>query len=168
MLPEMNFLAIILAALVPMVVGFIYYNPKTVGSAWMKASGMTDEKVKSGNMLVIFGSSLLLSFLMAVIMVQMVIHQTDLFSLFNGKEGMGVAGSEVQNAVDEVLRLGGDNFRTFGHGMVHGAFVGILLIFPIITTNNLFERKPFKLSLINSIYWIITLMLMGGILCQMI
>lgn len=168
MIPEMNFLAIIIAALVPTVVGFLYYNPKTVGGAWMRASGMTEEKIKGGNMLVIFGSSLLLSFLMAVIMIQMVIHQTDIYSLFMDKEGMGVAGSEVQNAIDEVIRLGGDNFRTFGHGMVHGCIIGLFLVFPIITTNNLFERRPFKLSVINGLYWIITLMLMGGILCQMI
>lgn len=168
MLPEMNFLAIVLAAFVPTIIGFLYYNPKTVGNAWMKASGMTEEKIKSGNMLVILLVSLLLSFLMAVILVQMVIHQTDLYSLFNDKPGMNVEGSEVMNAINEVIRLGGDNFRTFGHGALHGTFVGIFLVFPILAITGMFERRPFKLALINGAYWAITLAIMGGILCQMI
>ncbi len=168
MVPNMNFVAILLAALVPTVIGFIYYHPKVVGGAWMKASGMTEEKIKGGNMIVILGVSLFLSFLMALILVSVTIHQAHIFSLFNGKEGMGVAGSEVQNAIDEVMRLGGKNFRTFGHGMIHGCILGIFLVFPIMATNNLFERRPFKLSLINGLYWTLTLMVMGGILCQMI
>jgi hypothetical protein len=168
MLPETNFLAVLLAALVPTVVGFLYYNPKTVGGAWMKASGMTEEKIKSGNMLVILLASLLLSFLMAFIMVQMVIHQTDLYSIFAGKPGMDVEGSEVMNAINEVLRLGGDNFRTFGHGALHGTLVGVFLTFPVLAITGLFERRPFKLALINGAYWTITLAIMGGILCQMI
>ena len=53
---EFNFLAILVAAVVPMVLGFLWYNPALFGNAWMRESGMTEEKMKSGNMGVIFWS----------------------------------------------------------------------------------------------------------------
>ena len=47
---EINFLAIIAAAISALVVGFIWYNPKVFGNAWMQAAGMSEEKIKGGNM----------------------------------------------------------------------------------------------------------------------
>ncbi len=42
-MPEVmvNYLAVIVAALVPMVVGFVWYSPMLFGNLWMKESGMT-------------------------------------------------------------------------------------------------------------------------------
>ena len=33
------------AALVPLLIGSIWYNPKVFGTAWMKATGFTDDKL---------------------------------------------------------------------------------------------------------------------------
>ena len=55
---EFNVLAILVSAIVPLVLGFLWYNPILFGNAWMRESGMTEEKMKSGNMAVIFGVSL--------------------------------------------------------------------------------------------------------------
>ena len=52
---EINFLALLVAALSTLVVGFIWYNPKVFGTIWMKESGMTEEKMKGANMAMIFG-----------------------------------------------------------------------------------------------------------------
>lgn len=38
-----NPLAILVAGVSALVVGFVWYNPKVFGNAWMKAAGMTDE-----------------------------------------------------------------------------------------------------------------------------
>ena len=62
---NVNFLAVLVAALVPMLVGFIWYNPKVLGNAWMQACGLTEEKMKGANMAVVFGVSLILSFLLS-------------------------------------------------------------------------------------------------------
>lgn len=59
---ELNWLGIILGALVPMLVGLVWYHPKVFGKAWMKSLNFTDKDVKGGNMPVIFG----LAFLMAL------------------------------------------------------------------------------------------------------
>ena len=59
-----------------------------------------------------------------------------------------------------------NEFRNFSHGAIHGAIAGIGLALPMVTTNALFERKGFKYIAINSGYWIVCLILMGGFICQ--
>ncbi len=61
----LNPIAIVVAAVSALVVGFIWYNPKVFGKAWMQAAGITDEQIKGGNMLKIFGLALLFAFLLA-------------------------------------------------------------------------------------------------------
>lgn len=163
---QFDFLYIALAALIPMIVGFIYYHPKLVGGAWMKATGLTEEKMKNANMGLIMGLSLLLSFLVSVSIAMFVTHQTDLHSMMNGLEGYGEEGSAISNLITEAFAISGDRYLTFGHGTLHGTMIGLFFVFPIMATNNMFERRPFKLSVINGIYWMITLALMGGLLCQ--
>lgn len=78
----MNLVALLVAGIIPMIVGFIYYHKKVVGSAWMSVTGMTEEKARQGNMIVIFGVSYLLSVMLASILSTIVIHQNGLASLF--------------------------------------------------------------------------------------
>jgi len=159
----LNFPILLLAALVPMIVGFIWYNPKVFGKAWMEASGMTDEKVKTGNMPLIFGLSFVFAVLLAVEINFMVIHQNHLGSIFFGQD-------EALKAVTEHLNTNysgwTDNFRTFKHGAFHGFIAGVLFALPVLATNAMFERKGFKYVLVNGGYWILTICLMGGVICQ--
>ena len=58
---QINFVAVLVAALVPIIMGFIWYNPKTLGAAWMKAADMTEEKMKGANMAMVFGLAFVFS-----------------------------------------------------------------------------------------------------------
>lgn len=78
----MNITAILISSLIPMLVGFVWYHPKVLGTAWMNITGITDEKIKSSNMLLILGITLLFSVMMSMAMTSMVIHQIHLGSLF--------------------------------------------------------------------------------------
>lgn len=127
-----------LAAIVPMIVGFLWYNPKTFEPAWMDTIGMTKEKQAGGNMAVIFGISLLMAFILAMPLSYFVNHPSQF-----GGEPSG---------------------NTFGHGAFHGVFIAILIAMPIIANKTLFEQRSFKYFLINFGYWVVTLALMGGIL----
>ena len=61
---KIDIVILLLAALVPLAIGNIWYNPKIgFGNAWMKASGMTEEKAKGANMILILGLTYLFSFL---------------------------------------------------------------------------------------------------------
>jgi hypothetical protein len=158
---------VLLTALVPLVVGFIYYNPKVVGGAWMKVNGFTLEGMREGsNMALSLGLSYLLSVILAFLLPSVVIHQFHLQSIVNGAEGVGVAGSEVQNLLDAFMSKYGTNFRTFKHGALHGTIASVFFALPIIGINAIFERRGGKYVLIHWGYWAITLFIMGGIICQ--
>jgi hypothetical protein len=156
---EINFIAILAAAISALFVGFIWYNPKVFGNAWMKAAGINEEQIKNGNMAKIFILSLIFSFLLSFAMQFLVIHQTGV---------LGAIGGDPTKALPSYAAFMadyGDTFRTFKHGALHGFMGGILIALPIIGTNALFERKSAKYILINSGYWIVTLTIMGAIVC---
>lgn len=161
-----NLIVVLLAALIPMVVGFLYYNPKLLGTAWMNASGMTEEKVKNGNMVKMLLLSFLCAFLFSFFLFGLVVHQTDVYSLYASEDGFLQEGSAVMNRLDTLMLEFGDRFRTFKHGALHGTLIGLLFVTPILGTIALFEQKSFKYVAINGGYWVITLALMGGVLCQ--
>ncbi|MCB0662845.1 MAG: DUF1761 domain-containing protein [Saprospiraceae bacterium] len=162
---EMNWIAILVAALVPTVVGFIWYNPKTVGTAWMKAADMTEEKMQGANMGVIFGVSFVLSVMLAMSLMPAVIHQMHIESLFMDAPGLDDPASEISQLKASVYESLGTAYRSWGHGALHGAILSIFTILPVMGTNALFERKGFKYIAINMGYWIITISIMGAIIC---
>lgn len=160
-----NWIAVIVAALVPTVVGFVWYNPKVMGTAWMQASGMTEEKMQGANMGIIFGVSLVLSILLAVEMNFIVVHQMHLGSILMNEPGLNDPNSELGLWLADFMGKYGNNFRTFQHGVFHGVLAGLFFVLPVMGTNALFERKGFKYIAVNVAYWTITLALMGGIIC---
>ena len=164
---SINFVAVLVAALVPMIMGFIWYNPKTLGTAWMKAAGLEEEKMKEGfNAPLVFGLSFVFSFLMAMSVNFMVIHQFGVKSsmLLNPKD-FEDATSQVSIDLANFMSKYGSNFRTFKHGVFHGTLVGLMFVLPIMATSAMFERKSAKYVAINVGYWTICLAIMGGIIC---
>ena len=156
---ELNFLAILVAAIVPLVIGFIWYGPMLFQNAWMREAGMTEEKMKSSNMAVIFLVSLLLSVLLAFFTQFLVIHQVG---------AMGMVGGDPTDALPSFQAFMddyGNSYRTFKHGALHGAMAGIFFVLPVMATNGLFERKSWKLTFINVGYWTLCLAIMGAIVC---
>jgi len=162
----MNIIVQLVAALVPTVVGFIWYNPKVFGKVWMNASGLTEDSMKGANMAVIFGASLALSFFLGFALNFMVIHQNHVFSTVQGVVGLDDPASSVNQMLNSFMAEYGENFRTFKHGALHGALGGFTVALPIVGTNALFERKSFKYIAVNAGYWIVTMAIMGGIICQ--
>jgi hypothetical protein len=163
---HINWLVIFISAIVPMLIGFIWYHPKVLGAAWMKASGLDEEKIKGGNMALIFGVSFFLSLLIAMSLQFVVIHQTHIYSIFANDPEMKNPASAISLYVKDFMDKYGNNFRTFKHGVLHGIIAGIFLILPVIGITALFERKGFKYIFINAGYWIVSLAIMGGIICE--
>ncbi|WP_347402806.1 DUF1761 domain-containing protein [Winogradskyella marincola] len=158
---EFNFLAIFVASLVPLILGFLWYNPAVFGKAWMKESGMTEEKMKGGNMGVIFGVSFLLSLLLAFFTQVFTIHQFGALGMIGGDPTVEGVLPSFQAFMDDY----GTNFRTFKHGAFHGFLTGLFFVLPILAINGLFERNSWKHTFINVGYWTLTLTIMGAIVC---
>ena len=155
----LNPLALIVSAVSALIIGFIWYNPKVFGNAWMKASGITEEQIQGGNMLKIFGMALFFAFLLSTALPGIVIHQMGVFSLIGGDP------STALPSYNALMNDYGDAFRTFKHGALHGVLAGVFIALPILGTNALFERKSAKYIFINAGYWIVTLGVMGTIIC---
>ena len=158
-----NFYMYFVAALIPMVMGFIYYHPMIMGKLWQQATGLSDEDIQSGNMPMIFGVSYATAVLLAFGLTTIVIHQAGAFGMFG--PDIFESGSQAQATFNQLMVEYGDNHRSFGHGFLHGFFTGLFVIFPIFTSNSLFERRSWKYILVNSLYWSLTIGVMGGLLC---
>lgn len=157
---EINFLALFVAALSTLIVGFIWYNPKVFGTIWMKESGLTEEKMKGANMPAIFIMAVFFAFLIAMILQFLTIHQWGAFGMIGGG-----GAAEVKPSYAAFMNDYGTAFRSFKHGALHGFLAGLFLAFPMTATNALFERKSWKYTFINSGYWMLCFMIMGGIIC---
>jgi hypothetical protein len=81
--PSPDLLAVLVAALLGFVIGGVWYGP-LFGKAWMHASGMTEEKVRAGNRVKIFGLTFVLT-LVAAFSLAMFIGAGDWrFGMFAG------------------------------------------------------------------------------------
>lgn len=163
---NVNFLVLALAALIPLLTGSLWYNPKVIGNAWIKSTGLAEEELRKANMAVIFIMTYIFSFLIAFALLSIVIHQFGAMSMFVGEQGFGEPNSEASQKFEALMSEFGGKFRTFKHGALHGCITSVFLALPILGINALFERKGAKYILIHFGYWFITLGLMGGVICQ--
>lgn len=155
----MNFLAIAVAAMSTLVVGFVWYHPKVFGTVWMREAGLTEEQLKKGNMLKIFGLTLILSVLISMVVMMLSVHQIGAMGMVGGDPTTALPSYQV--FMDDY----GMAYRTFKHGALHGFLAGLFFALPLIAINGLFEHKSAKYIFINSGYWIVSLMIMGAIIC---
>lgn len=155
---EVNYLAVLVAALSTLLVGFIWYHPSVFGTIWMRESKLTQDDLK-GSMARIFILSIVYAFLIAFFLQFIVIHQIGAYQLIGGD--LKVA----KPSFDAFMADYGNDFRTFKHGALHGFFAGLMFVMPVIATNALYDRRSFKYILVTGGFWTACLTLMGGIIC---
>jgi hypothetical protein len=126
---NLNWLAIIVAAISAFVLGYFWYSNMLFGKRWMKENGFTAESAKNVNMVKIFG----LSFLLIVV-------ASFNLGIFIGKDAGAASGAIV------------------------GFHAGLGWVFTMMGVIYLFERRSFALFLINSIYCVVSLTVMGLII----
>jgi len=143
MMPEINWLAIIVAAIVPSIMGAIYYGP-LFEKQWLSSLGKTKEEMEPSNMAVTYGLALLMAVLVAMSLKMTIelVHKD-----LNSSGGL-IFGS----------------FHTFGHGALHGALLCTSFVVPIIVSLSLFQKTSGKNIILNIVYWTICFAIMGGIL----
>ncbi|QHI37714.1 hypothetical protein IMCC3317_30950 [Kordia antarctica] len=140
---NVNWIALVVAALSTLVIGFLWYGP-LFGKAWMKETGMTEEKAKQGNMPLRLGLSVVLAFVAVFFIFQN--------SVLTG----GIPP-------DQLHGLNNPRYLTFGHGVLHGVIISMFVVMPAMVTNAMYEQKSIKYMLINVGYWVVSFALMGGI-----
>jgi hypothetical protein len=94
-----------------------------------------------------------------------VIHQFHVGSMMMNQPDVHIPGSAANTELMDLMTKYGNEFRTFKHGALHGFMTGLFIVLPITAMTNMYERRSFKLTLIQAGYWIVGMMLMGGIIC---
>ena len=159
---------VFIAAFVPLIVGQIWYHPKLFGHAWQKSIGLTAEQTKITNVWLQYGVFYMLAVLVSAALLSATIHQMGIVSLFIAFEDFNIIDSENRQAFNNIMDYVGNRHRTFGHGVYHGTFVGVLVALPILATIALFEKKSWAYIWVNALYWIVSMALMGGIISQFV
>jgi hypothetical protein len=58
---QLNLWAVFAAAAAGLILGGLWYSPALFGKAWMRATGITEERARSANMAAVMGSAFVLS-----------------------------------------------------------------------------------------------------------
>jgi hypothetical protein len=126
---NLNWLAIIVAAVSSFALGALWYSPLMFVKRWMKESGVTEESAKNANMFKTFGLAFLLSLIASFFLAMFI----------------------------------GANSGP-GFGALAGFMAGIGWVFTFMGISYLFERKTLAHFLINSLYSVTALTIMGFII----
>ena len=69
---SINYLAVLVAAVVVYVLRTLWYHPAFLGKLWVAAAGLTEEKTKQGNPGLIFGASFVLELVAAFVLAMFI------------------------------------------------------------------------------------------------
>ena len=159
-----NWWMFLIAGLIPLVIGSLWYGNLLFGRKWMSVNGFTEESLKGGNMAVIFGLSYVFSVFVALTLSGVTIHQSAVLQMM--MPDIMESGSAAQQTFNDLMAEYGDRHRDFKHGVIHGAFFTVFLVFPLIGINALFERRGWTYIWIHTGYWLVCTALMSGLLCS--
>jgi hypothetical protein len=134
MVPEINYIAVLLATLSSMIVGSIWYTPKVFGKYWMKKSGVTPSG-KTSDAVVPIVVTLLVSFITAWVLAGAAYIS---FAFYGG--------SFLLNA----LVTG---------GILWAGFTAARFI-----THDAFDRRPSGLTILNIAHELVTILIMALII----
>lgn len=95
-MPDVNYLAVLLAALSSFVLGGLWYSV-LFGRKWMVLTGQSEETLKAGNPAVIFGFGFLTSLVSAFVFAMLMRHVTDIEdgASFGFAMGLGIVTASL-------------------------------------------------------------------------
>ena len=160
-----NWWILLVAAFIPLIIAHLWYG-QLFKSLWLKTAEITEERSNSGNLIKILGLTYLYSLFAAYIICMFAVHQTSIFQLFMGDPALSDTSSEIYKDYNNFMFSYGDRHRSFFHGIIHGFELALLLGLSFIGIHSMFERRPYKYVLIHLGFWILSFMIMGGIICQ--
>lgn len=133
-----NYVMVLVAAIVNMAIGFLWYSPVLFIKPWMKLMGFSKDKMDKDGMKN-FPKILATSFVTALIMAYCL-----RYSVVYGGAYTGLSGVPL--------------------GLMTGFFTWLGFMMPVQLTSVLYERQPFKLFLIHTGQQLVTVLAMGVVL----
>lgn len=134
---EVNYFAVLLAAVAAMVVGFLWYSPSLFGKPWMKLKGYTAEALKKEQK--DMGKYYGMSFVVALITGYVLSHVMTLSQNFF-------------------------HYDKLSTGLITAFWMWLGFMMPVQLTDEIFGDKKWKLFGINTGYQLVSLLAMGLVL----
>ena len=132
---DVNWFAVIIAAIAGMIVGFAWYSKSLFGTAWAKEMGWSqsdmEKKMKDGGM----GKTMTINFIFTIIMALVLAN---------------------------VLTLAGA--ITMGAGIAVAFWLWLGFTLPLLVGGMLWEGKTQKLMTINAAYWLVSMAIMAAVI----
>jgi hypothetical protein len=141
--PAVNYLAVLVAAIVIFLLGGLWYSPVLFMKKWVALQGKTEEQMRaeaaSANMPVMYASAFVTAFITALVMAHLL-------------------GHFAAAADPSVMRLNA------AHGAMFGFICWLGFAAPTSYGTAIFSGQPKQLWLINTTYNLVSFMLAGLIL----
>lgn len=134
---EVNYLAVLSAAVVSMAIGFIYYSKAVLGGPWMKEKGLTEESLKEAQkeMSMLYTPSFVLALITAFVLTHVIAYSENFYG-----------------------------FWRLQTGLTSALWMWVGFIMPVQATEQIFGEKKWKLFAINTGYQLVSLLAMGVVL----
>ncbi len=134
---DVNFIAVIIAAVVSMIIGFVWYMPGFLGNPWMKEMGYTPESIKKAQKKM--GPMYALSFVGAIVMAYVLTHVMVFSENYFGLPRLQT-------------------------GLTTAFWMWLGFVAPVQMTDVIFGGRSGKLFFINTGYQLVSLVAMGIVL----
>ena len=157
---NLNYTAFFLISFIPLFIALFWYRHNSPITKW---SG-----IQFANPLTMSPFKLAILFALSIALVygymNLIIHQLGFYELFFTDIMLGSA--EAQQIVADFLGKYGQKHRHFGHGVLHGAINAFLFALPFIGIHALLENRSWKYVGHHFSYWLVTSMVMGGLISE--
>ncbi len=159
---NLNYPAFFLIAFVPLMIGYFWYHPKSPVLHWSGVEMPPIQNLSIFKILILF----FLSFTLVYGYINIVIHQMGFYELFFTDIMKG--STEAQQVVDDFLGKYGDKHRSLGHGVFHGAINAFVFALPFIAIHGILDNKSNKYIIFHFLYWLITSIVIGGLISEFV
>lgn len=134
---QVNFIAVLAAGIVSMVLGFLWYSPMLLGKPWMKEKGYTPEKLKKDQkeMGKWYGVSFVVSLITAYVLAHVMVMAENFF-----------------------------HYSWVSTGISSAFWMWLGFIMPVQLTATIFGNKNLKLLGIDTGYQLVSILGMGVVL----
>ena len=160
---NLNYLAFFLIAFVPLIIGAFWYHPNSPMLRWANVEDFKKpSQIGIGKIILAF----ILSFTLVYGYINMIIHQMGFYELFFTDIMLG--SEEAVQVTQDFLSKYGQKHRHFGHGAFHGAINAFVFALPFIALHALIENKTFRYVILNFSYWLVTSIIIGGLISEFV
>lgn len=133
--PNLNLVPVIIAGVINMILGALWYSPLVAGKLWMRSMGKTEDELKQGFSSAAMGMTYVVNTIASLVFAYVLAHLVK-FSMVN----------------------------TFSQGVMIGFWVWLGFVVTTAIPGYMYESRPKMLYLLFIVYQLISITIMGGFL----